>query len=172
LEHTVFSYVPNTAEVAFYGMLDGFKKQLNEQKVEQLFRLTQQHRPTREELRAILHNYIRSEKVAIKDIKLRTFITEGNQRNDLAAHVYDITYGSLEPQVDNLGIIDGSITGGDNIILGAAEDAIGIAPTHDVLDTINADLYDETLALIEKIKSGDIVVPDTKATLDEFVAGL
>lgn len=70
------------------------------------------------------------------------------------------------------GIIDGSITGGDNIILGAAEDAIGIAPTHDVLDTINADLYDETLALIEKIKSGDIVVPDTKATLDEFVAGL
>ena len=115
LEHTVFSYVPNTAEVAFYGMLDGFKKQLNEQKVEQLFRLTQQHRPTREELRAILHNYIRSEKVAIKDIKLRTFITEGNQLNDLAAHVYDITYGSLEPYVDNLVIIDDSIVRGTTL---------------------------------------------------------
>ena len=115
LEHTVFSYVPNTAEVAFYGMLDGFKKQLNEQKVEQLFRLTQQHRPTREELRAILHNYIHSEKVAIKDIKLRTFITEGNQRNDLAAHVYDITYGSLKPYVDNLVIIDDSIVRGTTL---------------------------------------------------------
>ncbi len=115
LEHTVFSYVPNTAEVAFYGMLDGFKKQLNEQKVEQLYRLTQQRRPTREELRAILHNYVRSEKVALKDIKLRTFITEGNQRNDLAAHVYDITYGSLEPQVDNLVIIDDSIVRGTTL---------------------------------------------------------
>ena len=115
LEHTVFSYVPNTAEVAFYGMTDGFKKQLNEQKVEQLYRITQQHNPSREELRAILHNYIRSEKVALKDIKLRTFITEGNQRNDLAAHVYDITYGSLEPHVDNLVIIDDSIVRGTTL---------------------------------------------------------
>ena len=115
LEHTVFSYVPNTAEVAFYGMTDGFKKQLNEQKVEQLYRLTKQHNPSREELRAILHNYIRTEKVALKDIKLRTFITEGNQRNDLAAHVYDITYGSLEPHVDNLVIIDDSIVRGTTL---------------------------------------------------------
>ncbi len=149
LEHTVFSYIPNTAEVAFYGMLDGFKKQLNEQKVEQLYRLTQQGKPSRAELRAILHNYVRSEKVAIKDIKLRTFISpsltlsppeegrlEGNakeetsvlsadntskgtiwghQRNDLAAHVYDITYGSLEPQVDNLVIIDDSIVRGTTL---------------------------------------------------------
>ena len=115
LEHTVFSYVPNTAEVAFYGMTDGFKKQLNEQKVEQLYRLMKQHNPSREELRAILHNYIRSEKVALKDIKLRTFITEGNQRNDLAAHVYDITYGSLEPHVDNLVIIDDSIVRGTTL---------------------------------------------------------
>jgi len=107
--------VPNTAEVAFYGMTDGFKKQLNEQKVEQLYRLTKQHNPSREELRAILHNYIRTEKVALKDIKLRTFITEGNQRNDLAAHVYDITYGSLEPHVDNLVIIDDSIVRGTTL---------------------------------------------------------
>ena len=70
------------------------------------------------------------------------------------------------------GIIDGSIAGGDNIILGAAEDAIGIAPTHDVLDTINPDLYNEALEVIEKIKSGDIVVPDTKDALDEYIASL
>ena len=115
LEHTVFSYIPNTAEVAFYGLLDGFKKKLNEQKVEQLYQLTQSHQPTKKEIRDILHNYIRSEKVAIKDIKLRTFITEGNQRNDLAAHVYDITYGSLQPNVDNLVIIDDSIVRGTTL---------------------------------------------------------
>ena len=115
LEHTVFSYIPNTAEVAFYGLLDGFKKQLNEQKAEQLFQLMQSHQPSKEEIRSILHNYIRSEKVAIKDIKLRTFITESDQRNDLAAHVYDITYGSLKPHEDNLVIIDDSIVRGTTL---------------------------------------------------------
>ena len=70
------------------------------------------------------------------------------------------------------GIIDGSITGGENIVLGAPEDAIGIAPTHDKLDEINPDLYNETLALIEKIKSGEIEVPDTKDGLATFVASL
>jgi len=115
VEHTVFSFIPNTAEVAFYGMLDGFKKQHNEQKVNQLYELMQDHQPSKEELRQILHNYVRSEKVAIKDIKLRTFITEGNSRNDLAAHVYDITYGSLEPYVDNLVVIDDSIVRGTTL---------------------------------------------------------
>ena len=115
VEHTVFSFIPNTAEVAFYGMLEGFKKQHNEQKIEQICRLMEDHRPTREELRQILHNYVRSEKVAIKDIKLRTFITEGNSRNDLAAHVYDITYGSLQPGVDNLVVIDDSIVRGTTL---------------------------------------------------------
>jgi len=115
LEHTVFGYVPNTAEVAFYGMLDGFKKQLNEDKVEQLYQLTREHQPSREEIRQIFHHYVRSEKVAIKDIKLRTFITEGNLRNDLAAHVYDITYGSVEPEVDNLVVIDDSIVRGTTL---------------------------------------------------------
>ncbi len=86
--HTVFSYIPNTAEVAFYGMTDGIR-QLN-------------------------HN-VRIEKVVWKDIKLRTFITEGTERNDLAAHVYDITYGSLQPYEDNLVIIDDSIVRGTTL---------------------------------------------------------
>ncbi len=114
--HTVFSFIPNTAEVAFYGMLDGFKKQLNRQKVDQIYSLTQDHQPTKEELEEILlRQYVRSEKVALKDIKLRTFITEDNSRNDLAAHVYDITYGSLRAGEDNLVIIDDSIVRGTTL---------------------------------------------------------
>ncbi len=113
LAHTVFSFIPNTAEVAFYGMLEGFKHRLNRQKVEEIAALD--HKPTHEELERILSQYIRSEKVAIKDIKLRTFITEGNSRNDLAAHVYDITYGSLVPYEDNLVIIDDSIVRGTTL---------------------------------------------------------
>ena len=112
-EHTVFSFIPNTAEVAFYGMLGGFKRYINDQKIERLYNLG--HTPTKDELQEILHQYVRSEKVAWKDIKLRTFITEGNTRKDLASHVYDVTYGSIEPYVDNLVIIDDSIVRGTTL---------------------------------------------------------
>ena len=88
IDNTVFSFIPNTAEVAFYGMVDSFNK---------------------------ISDNVRIEKVAIKDIKLRTFITESNSRNDLAAHVYDITYGSLIPYQDNLVIIDDSIVRGTTL---------------------------------------------------------
>ena len=86
--NTVFSYIPNTAEVAFIGMTDGIRKQCGE---------------------------VRTEKVVWKDIKLRTFISDGTERNDLAAHVYDISYGSLRPYVDNLVIIDDSIVRGTTL---------------------------------------------------------
>ena len=86
--HTVFSYIPNTAEVAFHGMTDGIRR---------------------------LNHDVRIEKVVWKDIKLRTFITEGAERNDLAAHVYDVTYGSLVPYEDNLVIIDDSIVRGTTL---------------------------------------------------------
>jgi amidophosphoribosyltransferase len=113
LEHTVFSYIPNTAEVAYYGMLDGFKIYMNEEKIRQIQNLD--HKPTADELREILHQFVRSEKVAWKDIKLRTFITEGDARNDLASHVYDVTYECLEPYKDNLVIIDDSIVRGTTL---------------------------------------------------------
>ncbi len=113
VDHTVFSFIPNTAEVAYYGMLGGFKRYLNDRKIERIEALG--HIPTRQELDEILNDYVRSEKVAWKDIKLRTFITEGNQRNDLASHVYDITYGALEPHVDNLVVIDDSIVRGTTL---------------------------------------------------------
>ena len=73
------------------------------------------HAPSHEELEDILHDYVRSEKIAWKDIKLRTFITEGNSRNDLASHVYDITYDSITPNEDNLVIIDDSIVRGTTL---------------------------------------------------------
>ena len=113
VDNTVFSFIPNTAEVAFYGMLDGFKAYVNDLKVRALEQLD--HKPTHEELERIVSVRVRSEKVAIKDIKLRTFITESDSRNDLAAHVYDITYGSLRPGVDNLVIIDDSIVRGTTL---------------------------------------------------------
>ena len=111
--HTVFSFIPNTAEVAFYGMLTGFKNYINAQKVETIVNMD--HKPTREELMEILDEYVRSEKVAWKDIKLRTFISEGSTRNDLASHVYDVTYNVLEPGVDNLVVIDDSIVRGTTL---------------------------------------------------------
>ncbi|MBQ9668066.1 MAG: amidophosphoribosyltransferase [Prevotella sp.] len=87
--HTVFTYIPNTAEVAFYGMTEG--------------------------IRRLSHEEVRTEKVVWKDIKLRTFIAEGDSRNDLAAHVYDISYGSLRPYEDNLVVIDDSIVRGTTL---------------------------------------------------------
>jgi amidophosphoribosyltransferase len=111
--HTVFSFIPNTAEVAFYGLLKAFKRYINEKKIKRIENLG--HIPSHDELVDILSESVRSEKVAWKDIKLRTFITEGNVRNDLAAHVYDVTYGSLKPYEDNLVIIDDSIVRGTTL---------------------------------------------------------
>ncbi|MDD6552216.1 MAG: amidophosphoribosyltransferase [Prevotellaceae bacterium] len=111
--HTVLSFIPNTAEVAFYGLTHGFRKYLHHKKIDTLMNLG--HQASEAELQDILGESVRTEKVAWKDIKLRTFITEGNSRNDLASHVYDVTYGILEPNVDNLVIIDDSIVRGTTL---------------------------------------------------------
>ncbi len=113
IEHTVFSYIPNTAEMAYYGMMEGLQKNLDLLISEQLS--GRGASLSEEEIRRIFAQRIRSEKVILKDIKLRTFIAEGNTRNDLAAHVYDITYGSITPHVDNLVIIDDSIVRGTTL---------------------------------------------------------
>ena len=113
IEHTVFSFIPNTAEVAFYGLIKGVKNYVHEEKVHAFENLD--HKPTYKELSNILSKTVRIEKVAWKDIKLRTFITEGNSRKDLASHVYDITYESVHPYIDNLVIIDDSIVRGTTL---------------------------------------------------------
>ncbi len=113
LNHSVFSFIPNTAEVAYFGMQQGLNNYLNKLKKEWI--ADRSHLLQEEELEQILSMRVRCEKVAIKDIKLRTFIAEGNSRNDLAAHVYDITYGSIVPFEDNLVVIDDSIVRGTTL---------------------------------------------------------
>lgn len=113
LEHTVFSFIPNTSEVAYYGMVEGMTEHLIAKKI----KLIKDGRKnlSEDELYRILKMHVRTEKVAIKDIKLRTFISETNTRNDLAAHVYDITYGTITPYIDNLVVIDDSIVRGTTL---------------------------------------------------------
>ncbi|MDR1562382.1 MAG: amidophosphoribosyltransferase [Dysgonamonadaceae bacterium] len=113
LEHTVFSFIPNTAEVAFFGMMEGFERYLDEHKKVLIKQLGNEI--TEEKLDQILSLKIRKEKAALKDIKLRTFIAEGDSRDDLAAHVYDITYGSIIAGEDNLVVIDDSIVRGTTL---------------------------------------------------------
>lgn len=112
IQHTIFSFIPNTAEVAYYGMIEGIDHYLDERKIRTI---RENLHMSETELREVLAQKVRAEKVAIKDIKLRTFITEGNSRNDLAAHVYDITYGTVTPGVDNLVVIDDSIVRGTTL---------------------------------------------------------
>lgn len=115
LENTVFSFIPNTAEVAFIGMIEGFEKQLDSEKAEALMQLNASGNFNRDAVVNIMKRKLRVEKVAIKDIKLRTFIAEGNSRNDLAAHVYDVTYGVVKNGVDTLVVIDDSIVRGTTL---------------------------------------------------------
>ena len=112
LDNTVFSFIPNTAEVAYQGMLQGLEDYLDRRKQELL---EMPENRNSERIHDILRKRIRSEKVAIKDIKMRTFITEGASRNELAAHVYDVTYGSIRRGEDNLVVIDDSIVRGTTL---------------------------------------------------------
>ena len=113
LDNSVFSFIPNTAEVSFYGMIKGIEDHLNEEKINKIIALGPE--ATEEKIREILLKRARIEKIAIKDAKLRTFITQDDSRDDLVAHVYDITYGSIVPKKDNLVIIDDSIVRGTTL---------------------------------------------------------
>jgi amidophosphoribosyltransferase len=113
LDHTVVSFIPNTAEVCFYGLVKGLEDRLNRSKIERVKGLGEN--PSAEEIESILSEKVRAEKVAIKDAKLRTFISEDATRDDLVAHVYDIAYGTIKPGVDNLVVIDDSIVRGTTL---------------------------------------------------------
>ena len=111
LKNTVFSFIPNTAEVSFYGMMKGMNDALNVKKTREILALDNS---TQEDITRIMSSSIRAEKIAIKDAKLRTFITQDDSRDDLVAHVYDITYGTVKP-TDNLVMIDDSIVRGTTL---------------------------------------------------------
>ncbi|MGC6431831.1 MAG: amidophosphoribosyltransferase [Jejuia sp.] len=112
LKNSVFSYIPNTAETSFFGMIETAENELNKKKTEYI--LKGQRNISAAKVTEILSERIRVEKIAIKDVKLRTFITEDSSRDDLVAHVYDITYGVIKPN-DNLVIIDDSIVRGTTL---------------------------------------------------------
>lgn len=115
LKHAVFSFIPNTAEVAFIGMVEGLEKYLDGQRAAKILELYKNGNADEKGILEIMSEKLRIEKVAIKDIKLRTFIAEGTSRNDLAAHVYDVTYGIVENDVDTLVVIDDSIVRGTTL---------------------------------------------------------
>ena len=112
IDNTVFSYIPNTAETSFFGMAEELEAFLNERKTEAI--LDGRRSLSAENVKKILSQRTRIEKIAIKDVKLRTFITEDSSRDDLVAHVYDVTYGVIQPE-DNLVIIDDSIVRGTTL---------------------------------------------------------
>jgi len=113
LKSTIFSYIPNTAEVAFYGLVKGMEAYLNRIKVQRI--LSWGKDVTEEKLEEMITRKIRQEKIAIKDVKLRTFITEDSNRNEMVQHVYDITYGTVRKGEDTLVVIDDSIVRGTTL---------------------------------------------------------
>jgi amidophosphoribosyltransferase len=113
LRNTIFSYIPNTAEVAYFGMIKGMEEYLNRIKVERIMSWGGEF--DEEKLTEMVNRKIRQEKIAIKDVKMRTFITEDVSRQDMVQHVYDITYGTLRPNIDSLVVIDDSIVRGTTL---------------------------------------------------------
>lgn len=113
LDNTVFSFIPNTAETAFYGMIKALEDHLNDVKIQKIKELGG-NTPI-EQIESILRKRARIEKIAIKDVKLRTFITQDNARDEMVAHVYDVTYGTVNPNTDTLVVIDDSIVRGTTL---------------------------------------------------------
>ena len=115
LDNTILSFIPNTAEVAYIGVCEGVDEYEKELQCKEILKLDSHAPGFPDKIKEILNKRVRKEKIAIKDIKLRTFIAEGKSRNELAAHVYDVTYGQVKNDVDNLVIIDDSIVRGTTL---------------------------------------------------------
>jgi amidophosphoribosyltransferase len=113
LKHTIFSFIPNTAEVAFFGLLKGMEDFLNKIKLQRILSWNKDY--DEEKMAEMINRKIRVEKIAIKDVKMRTFITEDANRSEMVQHVYDITYGTVEKGVDTLVMIDDSIVRGTTL---------------------------------------------------------
>jgi len=113
LKNTIFSFIPNTAEIAFYGLIKGAEDYLNKIKIERILSWGKDY--DEEKITEMINRKIRIEKIAIKDVKLRTFITADNSRNEMVQHVYDITYGTVKKNTDTLIVIDDSIVRGTTL---------------------------------------------------------
>lgn len=113
LKHTIVSFIPNTAEIAFYGLIKGLETYLKDIEAERIIK--NKHTMSDEEIRELIHRRVRIEKIAIKDVKMRTFITDDSSRDEMVQHVYDITYGTVVPGRDTLVVIDDSIVRGTTL---------------------------------------------------------
>jgi len=153
VEDTVFSFIPNTAEVSFYGMVKGMEDHFNGLKYD---RITALENPTNEQLKAILDLRPRVEKVAWKDVKLRTFITEDSSRDELVSHVYDITHGSVKP-TDHLVAIDDSIVRGTTLKQSILRIFDRLSPKHIVIASSAPQIRYPDCYGIDMARMGDFV---------------
>lgn len=163
LDNSVFSFIPNTAESSFYGMIKGLEDYLNEQKYEQILSLGGQHTP--EQLKEILTRRARIEKIAIKDAKARTFITQDDARDDMVAQVYDITYGSVVRGKDNLVVIDDSIVRGTTLKQSILRILDRLDPVRIVVVSSAPQIRYPDCYGIDMAKMGDFIAFDAAITL-------
>jgi len=161
-KNTVFSYIPNTAESAFYGLIRGVEDYINRIKTDAIIK--QRETLTREELEQILSQRPRMEKIAVKDVKLRTFITEDKGRDDLVGHVYDVTYGVIRQGVDNLVVIDDSIVRGTTLKQSILKILDRLQPKKIVIVSSSPQLRYPDCYGIDMAKLGDLIA--FKAAVD------
>jgi len=154
-ENTVFSYIPNTAESAFYGLIKGVEDYINQSKLDDI--IEKKDSLTRKELQNIINRRPRVDKIAVKDVKLRTFITEDVSRDDLVGHVYDVTYGVVRRGVDNLVVIDDSIVRGTTLRLSIIRILDRLEPKKIVIVSSSPQLRYPDCYGIDMAKLGDLI---------------
>lgn len=163
LDNSVFSFIPNTAESSFYGMIKGLEDHLNDRKFEAIMQLGKQ--PTAEELKNIIYQRARIEKIAIKDAKARTFITQDDARDDMVAQVYDITYGSVVRGKDNLVVIDDSIVRGTTLKQSILRILDRLGPKRIVIVSSAPQIRFPDCYGIDMAKMGDFIAFDAAVSL-------
>lgn len=163
LDNSVFSFIPNTAESSFYGMIKGLEDYLNEEKYKQILAID--GKPTPEQLREILMRRARIEKIAIKDAKARTFITQDDARDDMVAQVYDVTYGSVIREKDNLVVIDDSIVRGTTLKQSILRILNRLGPKHIIVVSSAPQIRYPDCYGIDMAKMGEFIAFDAAITL-------
>jgi amidophosphoribosyltransferase len=155
LKNTIFSFIPNTAETAFYGLLKGAQDYLNKTKIEKILSWGNDY--DEEKLAEMIGRNVRMEKIAIKDVKLRTFITEDSSRNEMVQHVYDITYGTLRKNIDGLVVIDDSIVRGTTLKQSIIRMLARLSPTRIIVVSSSPQIRYPDCYGIDMSKLGDFI---------------
>jgi amidophosphoribosyltransferase len=163
LDNTVFSFIPNTAESSFYGMIKGLEDHLNDRKHDALVALGAHATP--EKIKEIIYQRARIEKIIIKDAKARTFITQDDARDDMVAQVYDITYGSVVRGKDNLVVIDDSIVRGTTLKQSVLRILDRLGPKHIVIVSSAPQIRYPDCYGIDMAKMGDFIAFDAAIAL-------